>query len=78
MEQPEIEEAVRALVAEKLDVALDRVDLDESVEEVANSLELSTIFYAVEKHFEIVFADSGIGRLRILRDLATLVREAKA
>jgi acyl carrier protein len=78
VEQREVEEAIRKLVAENLDVALDGVDLDASVEEVANSLELSAIFYAVEKHFDVVFADSDIGRLRILRDLATLVREAKS
>ncbi|MEE2665046.1 MAG: acyl carrier protein [Myxococcota bacterium] len=78
MEQQEIEEAVRRLVAEGLELAIDEVDLDASVEEVANSLELSTIFYEVEKHFEVVFADSDIGRLRILRDIATVVREASS
>jgi len=77
VEQAGIEEAVRKLVAENLDVAVDEVDLDASVEELANSLELSAIFYAVEKHFEVVFADSDIGRLRVLRDLVTLVREAR-
>ena len=78
MELQEVEEALRKLVAENLDIELERVDLDATVEEVANSLELSALFYAVEKHFEVVFADSDIGRLRILRDLVSLVREAKS
>ena len=76
MDQNDIDERVRKLVAEHLNMQLDSIDLDASVEEVANSLELSTLFYAVEKHFEVRFADSDNGRLRIIRDLATLVREA--
>jgi acyl carrier protein len=76
VDQNDIDERVRKLVAEHLNMQLDSIDLDASVEEVANSLELSTLFYAVEKHFEVRFADSDIGRLRIIRDLATLVREA--
>lgn len=77
-ERTEIEEEVRRLVAEHLDMQLDAVDLDASVEEIANSLELSTIFYEVEKHFDLAFADRDIGRLRIVRDLAALVHEAFA
>ena len=78
MEPRDVEADLRKLVAENLDVELDSVDLDAAVEEVANSLELSALFYAVEKHFDVVFADSDIGRLRVFRDLVTLVREARS
>ncbi len=76
MDQSELEQQVRALIAEHLNMQLDAVDLDMSVEEAANSLELSTLMYAMEKRFDVAFANSDIGRLRILRDLATLVGNA--
>ena len=76
MDQNELEQQIRVLIANHLNMVLDTVDLDMSVEEAANSLELSTLMYAMEKQFEITFADSDVGRLRILRDLATLVRNA--
>ncbi len=78
MEQPELEEQMRTLIAEHLNMPLDAIQLDMSVEEVTNSLELGTLMFAVEKKFEVTFSNSAIGRLRILRDLATLVLEARA
>jgi acyl carrier protein len=77
VERSELDEQIRVLVSEHLDMPLDKVDLDMSVEEAANSLELSTLMFAAEKRFGVTFADSAIGRLRILRDLATLVLEAR-
>lgn len=76
MDTNELEEEIRALIAEHLQ--LENVDLDMSVEEAANSLELSTLMFAVEKRFQVTFKDSDIGRLRVLRDLATLVRDASS
>ena len=76
MDTNELEEERRALSAEHLQ--LEHVERDMSVEEAAKSLELSTLMFAVEKRFQVTFKDSDIGRLRVLRDLATLVRDASS
>ena len=76
MSQDELEARVSALIADHLEMELAAVDLDSAVEEVANSLELSTLMFELEKAFETTFPDSAIGSLRILRDLVDLVRES--
>ncbi len=76
MAQDELEARVSALIAEHLEMELSEVDLERSVEEAANSLELSTLMFELEKAFETTFPDSAIGSLRILRDLVTLVRDS--
>ena len=76
MSQDELEARVSALIADHLDMDPSAVDLDSAVEEVANSLELSTLMFELEKAFETTFPDSAIGSLRILRDLVGLVRDA--
>ncbi len=76
MDPNELEEQIRTLIAQHLQ--LENVDLDMAIEEAANSLELSTLMFAAEKQFQVTFKDSDIGRLRVLRDLATLVRDASS
>lgn len=76
MAQDELEAKVCALIADHLEMELAEVDLERSVEEVANSLELSTLMFELEKAFELTFPDSAIGSLRIVRDLVTLVRDS--
>ena len=77
MEQSEIDQQVREVVAEHLSMDLGDVDLEARVEELANSLELGTMVIAMERHFDVEFDDSALGRVRILRDVANLVAAAK-
>ena len=49
MSQDELEARVSALIADHLDMDPAAVDLDSAVEEVANSLELSTLMFELEK-----------------------------
>jgi len=76
VERREIDEQVRAVVAEHLSLDLATVDLDARVENLANSLELSMMVIAMERHFGVEFDDSALGRVRILRDVAGLVEQA--
>ena len=78
MDQSPLQDQMKALIAKHLDMPLDTVDLEMSVEEAANSLELSTLMFAAEKEFGIALPDTAIGRLRILGDLVELVREARS
>lgn len=77
-ETEELEDQIRKLIANHLDLPLDGIDLDMSVEEAANSLELSTLMFAAEQQFGITLPDSAVGRLRVLRDLVTVVSEARS
>lgn len=78
MDQNELDQQVREVVAEHLGIELDTIDLESQVEELANSLELSTMVIAMERHFDVEFDDSALGRVRILRDVANLVASAQA
>jgi acyl carrier protein len=77
MDPSELEREVCEVVASHLEMDLASVDLDAQVEEIANSLELSTLVIAMERHFGVEFDDSALGRVRILRDVVTLVANAK-
>lgn len=69
------EEIVREIVARYLGKAVAEVDLDQPVEEAADSLELAVVLAQLEKHFGITLDDRVVGRLRVVRDL---VREIEA
>jgi acyl carrier protein len=72
------EAIVREVVARFLRRDAATLDLDQSIEEGTDSLELSGLIVALEERFGIALPDSAIGRLRVLRDLVTLVDEQRA
>jgi acyl carrier protein len=72
------ETIVREVVARFFRRDAATVDLDQSIEEGTDSLELSGLIVALEERFGIALPDSAIGRLRVLRDLVTLVEEQRA
>lgn len=78
MDRAQVDQQVREVVAEHLGLALDGIDLDARVENLANSLELGMMVIAMERHFGVEFDDSALGRVRILRDVADLVDRALA
>jgi acyl carrier protein len=70
-----VEDTVRELVGKVLRVAPAEVDLDMPIEEAADSLQLSTLFVAAERSFGIELEDGLVGRVRVVRDLATLIEQ---
>ncbi len=77
MADPSTEEIVRDVVARFFRRDAATVDLDQSIEEEADSLELGGLIVALEERFGIALPDNAIGRLRVLRDLVILVDEQR-
>jgi acyl carrier protein len=73
-----VEDTVRELVGKVLRVAPADVDLDMPIDEAADSLELSALFVAAERSFGIQLDDALLGRIRVVRDLATFIERQLA
>jgi acyl carrier protein len=77
MGSPDVEDTVRRLLAPLTGVAPEDVDLDMPIEDAADSLELARLLGQVEKALGLTFEDRVLGRLRVVRDIVTLIDERR-